>query len=184
MLGIALSRIEGKPLADVLSERIFEPLGMADTGFSVGPTGGGAPRRCTSSTTNGTLQHDVMGPAPITDPPFCTGGAGLWSTVDDYLRFARMLLGGGALDGVRVLSEESVRLMRTDRLTDEQKRHTLSRDAVLDRPRLRAEPVGGDRPREVPPAVRPGRTRHVQVAGRLRHVVAGRPVGGPDPAST
>ena len=69
-----------------------------------------------------TLQHDVMGPAPITDPPFCTGGAGLWSTVDDYLRFARMLLADGTLDGVRVLSEESVRLMRTDRLTDDQKR--------------------------------------------------------------
>ncbi len=47
-----------------------------------------------------TLQHDVMGPAPITDPPFCTGGAGLWSTVDDYLRFARMLLADGTLDGV------------------------------------------------------------------------------------
>ena len=65
-----------------------------------------------------------MGPAPITDPPFCTGGAGLWSTVDDYLRFARMLLSGGTLDGVRVLSPRtSVRLMRTDRLTDEQKRY-------------------------------------------------------------
>ena len=64
-----------------------------------------------------------MGPAPIADPPFCSGGAGLWSTVDDYLRFARMLLAGGTLDGVRVLSEESVRLMRTDRLTDEQKRY-------------------------------------------------------------
>ena len=36
-----------------------------------------------------------MGPPPITDPPFCTGGAGLWSTADDYLRFARMLLAGG-----------------------------------------------------------------------------------------
>jgi CubicO group peptidase (beta-lactamase class C family) len=64
-----------------------------------------------------------MGPAPITDPPFCTGGAGLWSTADDYLRFARMLLEGGTLDGVRVLSEESVRAMRTDRLTDAQKRY-------------------------------------------------------------
>ncbi|PRC50290.1 hypothetical protein C6A85_70235, partial [Mycobacterium sp. ITM-2017-0098] len=69
------------------------------------------------------LRHDVMGPAPIADPPFCPGGAGLWSTADDYLKFARMLLAGGTLDGVRVLSEDSVALMRTDRLTDEQKRH-------------------------------------------------------------
>ena len=68
------------------------------------PRDGAAPRRCTSSTRTYVLQHDVMGPAPITDPPFCTGGAGLWSTVDDYLRFARMLLAGGTVDGVRVLS--------------------------------------------------------------------------------
>ena len=122
VLGIALSRIEGKSLADVLSERIFEPLGMVDTGFSVGTAG--RPRAATmyKLDANMALQHDVMGPAHITDPPFCTGGAGLWSTVDDYLRFARMLLADGTLDGVRVLSEESVRLMRTDRLTDEQKR--------------------------------------------------------------
>jgi CubicO group peptidase (beta-lactamase class C family) len=63
-----------------------------------------------------------MGPAPITDPPLCSGGAGLWSTADDYLRFVRMLLDFGTLDGTRVLSEESVRLMRTDRLTEEQRR--------------------------------------------------------------
>ena len=63
-----------------------------------------------------------MGPAPVTPPTFCAGGAGLWSTADDYLAFIRMLLGNGTVDGVRVLSEESVRLMRTDRLTDEQKK--------------------------------------------------------------
>ena len=122
VLGITLSRIEGKSLSDVLSERIFGPLGMEDTGFSVGTAG--RPRAATmyKLDANMVLQHDVMGPAHIVDPPFCSGGGGLWSTVDDYLRFARMLLGGGALDGVRVLSEESVRLMRTDRLTDEQKR--------------------------------------------------------------
>ena len=122
VLGIALSRIEGKPLADVLSERILGPLGMADTGFSVSTAGRRRAATMYKLDETMTLQHDAMGPAPITDPPFCTGGAGLWSTVDDYLRFARMLLAGGTLDGVRVLSEESVRQMRTDRLTDEQKR--------------------------------------------------------------
>ncbi|ULE32771.1 serine hydrolase domain-containing protein [Mycobacterium sp. IDR2000157661] len=126
VLGIALSRIEGKPLSEILAERIFEPLGMTDTGFAVGRSG--RPRAATmyklaqAASDNPVLRDDVMGPAPITDPPFCAGGAGLWSTVDDYLRFARMLLAGGTLDGVRVLSEESVRVMRTDRLTDEQKR--------------------------------------------------------------
>jgi CubicO group peptidase (beta-lactamase class C family) len=127
VLGIAFSRIEGKSLSEVLRERIFNPLDMPDTGFSVGTAG--RRRAATmykldpSAGPAAALRHDVMGPAPITDPTFCTGGAGLWSTVDDYLRFARMLLAGGILDGVRVLTEDSVGLMRTDRLTDEQKRY-------------------------------------------------------------
>ena len=123
VLGIALSRIEGKPLADILAERIFEPLGMGDTGFDVGPTGRQRAATMYKLDVGNGLRHDAMGPAPITRPTFCSGGAGLWSTADDYLKFARMLLGGGTLDGVRVLSEESVRSMRTDRLTTEQKRY-------------------------------------------------------------
>ncbi|KWX24963.1 hypothetical protein AFM11_05875 [Mycolicibacterium wolinskyi] len=123
VLGIALSRIEGKPLAQVLAERIFEPLGMADTGFSVDAAGRRRAATMYKLTADNTLTHDVMGPPPITDPPFCTGGAGLFSTADDYLKFARMLLSGGTVDGVRVLSEESVRLMRTDRLTAEQQQY-------------------------------------------------------------
>ena len=122
VLGIALSRIEGKPLAEVLRERMLEPLGMPDTGFSVGSNG--RARAATMYRLDGdTLRHDSMGPAPIKDPPLCSGGAGLWSTADDYLRFVRMLLGFGTVDGTRVLSEESARLMRTDRLTEEQRRY-------------------------------------------------------------
>ena len=123
VLGIALSRIEGKPLSEVLRDRILDPVGMPDTGFHVGPMGRRRAATMYQLDRDNTLRHDVMGPAPIVDPPFCTGGAGLWSTVDDYLRFARMLLAGGTLDGVRVLSEESVRSMRTDRLTAEQKQY-------------------------------------------------------------
>ena len=123
VLGIALSRIEGEPLSEVLNKRILGPLGMTDTGFAVTPEGR---RRAATmykidAQTN-ELRDDAMGPANVMLPPFCTGGAGLWSTVDDYLTFARMLLGYGEVDGVRVLSEESVRAMRSDRLTDEQKR--------------------------------------------------------------
>ncbi len=123
VLGIALSRIEDKPLAEVLSERIFEPTGMPDTGFSVGPTGRQRAATMYQLGADDTLHHEAMGPAAIKDPPLCSAGAGLWSTVDDYLRFARMLLAGGTLDGVRVLSDESVHLMRTDRLSDEQRRY-------------------------------------------------------------
>ncbi len=121
VLGIALSRIEGKPLHRVLAERIFEPLGMADTGFFISPEK--RPRAATMYRLDEQtgLQHDALGPIPVREPRFCQGGAGLVSTVDDYLRFARMLLGSGTVDGVRVLSEESVTAMRTDRLTAEQK---------------------------------------------------------------
>jgi CubicO group peptidase (beta-lactamase class C family) len=121
VLGIALSRIDGKPLADVLAARVLEPLGMSDTGFAVSVEGRRRAATMYKLDETGTLRDDVMGPAPVSLPTFCTGGAGLWSTADDYLAFARMLLAGGTVDGVRVLSEESVRLMRTDRLTAEQK---------------------------------------------------------------
>ena len=123
VLGIALSRIEGKPLQTVLSERIFSPLGMTDTGFWV--TSDKRERAATMYRLDEQtgLQHDMMGPVPVREPRFSQGGAGLVSTAVDYLQFARMLLGGGEVDGVRVLTEDSVRLMRTDRLTDEQKRH-------------------------------------------------------------
>ena len=122
VLGIAVSRIEGKPLHTVLDERILAPLGMADSGFFI--SGDKRDRAATMYRLDARegLRHDAMGPIPVREPRFCQGGASLVSTAEDYLRFARMLLGGGEVDGVRVLSEESVRLMRTDRLTEEQKR--------------------------------------------------------------
>lgn len=122
VLGIIVARIEGKPIHEVLAERIFEPLRMADTGFFVSDEGRRRAATMYRLDDDGQLRHDVMGPAPIAPPKFCLGGGGLWSTVDDYLRFARMMLADGELDGTRVLSEESVRLMRTNRLTDDQLR--------------------------------------------------------------
>lgn len=123
VLGILISRIEGAPLHQVLQDRIFGPLGMADTGFFID-----ADKRARTATMyrldpQSGLQHDAMGPIPVKEPRFCQGGGGLVSTADDYLRFARMLLGGGEVDGVRVLSQESVAAMRTNRLTEEQRGH-------------------------------------------------------------
>jgi CubicO group peptidase (beta-lactamase class C family) len=123
VLGILLERVEGKPLQEVLTERVLGPLGMADTAFFVAPQNRARLATMYKLTSDDTLSHDAMGPPPTTPPPFCMGGANLFSTADDYLRFARMLLAGGEADGTRVLSEESVRLMRTDRLTAEQKKH-------------------------------------------------------------
>jgi CubicO group peptidase (beta-lactamase class C family) len=123
VLGVLVSRIEGKPFHRVLDERILQPLGMADTGFHLSPESRRRAATMYRLDDDDRLRHDVLGPPRITPPSFCNAGGGLWSTADDYLRFIEMLLRGGTLNGVRVLSAESVRLMRTDRLTDEQKRH-------------------------------------------------------------
>ena len=122
VLGFMLARVEGKPLHEVLSSRIFEPLGMTDTGFFVVAEARGRAATMYKLGDDDRLQHDVMPPPKITPPRFCEAGGGLWSTADDYLKFARMLLADGSFDGVQVLSAESVRLMRTDRLTPEQKK--------------------------------------------------------------
>jgi CubicO group peptidase (beta-lactamase class C family) len=123
VLGIIVSRIVGKSLHDVLTERIFEPLGMVDTGFFVSPEQRERAATMYRLDENAELHDDAMGPIPVREPRFCQGGASLVSTADDYLRFARMLLGGGTVDGVRVLSADSVAAMRTDQLTDDQKHH-------------------------------------------------------------
>ena len=121
LLGVLLSRLEGKPLATVLAERVTGPLGMADTGFQLSV----ATRRRAATMyrigRDGALHDDAMGPPPIVEPAFPNAGGGLFSTVDDYLRFAAMLLGDGCHDGVRVLSAASAAAMRTDRLTPAQK---------------------------------------------------------------
>ena len=123
LLGVIVSRVEDKPFYQVLDERILGPTGMPDTGFFVSAE---ARRRAATMyriDDEGGLRHDVMGPPHIKPPAFPNAGGGLLSTADDYLRFVRMVLGDGIIDGVRVLSPESARLMRTDSLTDEQKRH-------------------------------------------------------------
>jgi CubicO group peptidase (beta-lactamase class C family) len=125
LLGVIASRVEDKPFYQVLDERILGPGGMTDTGFFVSTEARRRAATMYSLDEKHQLRHDVMGPPHIKPPSFCNAGGGLWSSADDYLRFVRMLLGDGTVDGVRVLSPESVRLMRTDRLTDEQKRHNF-----------------------------------------------------------
>ncbi|MEE6177502.1 serine hydrolase domain-containing protein [Mycobacterium sp. 050134] len=125
LLGVIASRVDGKPFHQVLGERVLGPTGMVDTGFFVTPEARRRAATMYSLDENERLRHGVMGPPHVKPPSFCNAGGGLWSTADDYLRFVRMLLGEGTIDGVRVLSPESARLMRTDQLTDDQKRHNF-----------------------------------------------------------
>ncbi|MBA3811913.1 MAG: beta-lactamase family protein [Caulobacteraceae bacterium] len=125
VLGFLLGRIEGKDIRDVLMERIFAPLGMVDTDFFFPP----AKRDRAAVVYRLNEETGVLAPLVFDrhdEPPaFCGGGGGLVSTADDYLKFARMLLKGGELDGTRLLEPETVALMRTNRLTDTQREVTF-----------------------------------------------------------
>ncbi|MDZ4692781.1 serine hydrolase domain-containing protein [Terricaulis sp.] len=122
VLGFLIGRVEGKPFREVLQERIFAPLGMRDTDFWL-PT---EKRHRLASLyayqeTSGQLakvETDMYDEPPAYTP----GGGGLISSAGDYHRFARMLLEGGAVDGVRLLRPETVQLMQTNRLSEAQRK--------------------------------------------------------------
>jgi CubicO group peptidase (beta-lactamase class C family) len=124
VLGVLIARASGQSFESFLRERIFEPLGMVDTGFSVPAeqidrfaTGYGL-----NFATGETEVYDEAAGGEWSRPPaFPSGAAGLVSTADDYLAFSQMLLGGGKLGELRILSRPSVELMTTDQLTPAQK---------------------------------------------------------------
>lgn len=118
VLGAVIERVSGKPLGTFLSERIFSPLRMVDTGFDV-------PEEKLSRVAK-TYKHGPEGTlieaAPIVETwpeagrGLEAGGAGLFGTARDYARFAQMLLNGGTLDGNRVLGRKTVELMTANHL--------------------------------------------------------------------
>lgn len=125
LLGFLIARIEGTSLGALLDRRIFGPLGMKDTGFFIPPQKRG--RRSSAygfDDAGRMLKRITWGSAVMPERPesmaYESGGAGLWSTVDDYLKFARLFLGDGAVDGVRLLRPETLSMMMRDHLTAEQ----------------------------------------------------------------
>ncbi|HEX6420273.1 MAG TPA: serine hydrolase domain-containing protein [Acidimicrobiales bacterium] len=101
-----------------LQATVFDPLGMVDTGFSVPDS---EIDRFAALYRRDERKRLVLSDDPRTSayrehPRFLSGGGGLVSTAGDYLRFCRMLAGGGAVDGVRVLAPKTVELMRTNHL--------------------------------------------------------------------
>ncbi|SDH41552.1 serine hydrolase domain-containing protein [Nonomuraea jiangxiensis] len=126
VLGVLIARAAGQPLADVLRERVFDPLGMRDTGFHVpaGKLGRMAVPYGTDPVTGGMARsREARAGAWDRPPVFASGGGGpsLLSTAGDYLAFSRMLLDKGRYDGGRLLSRPAVELMTTDHLTPGQK---------------------------------------------------------------
>lgn len=126
VLGAYVEALAEQPLDQVFEERIFAPLGMADTGFQVAREK--LDRLAVLHYVNGNGPHPVPGWSTreaAERPALLEGGAGLYSTVGDYARFLRMLLQGGELDGERVLSEEAVALMTRDQIGDIPRSDTL-----------------------------------------------------------
>jgi len=124
VLGVLIARASGKPLEAFLRERIFEPLGMKDTSFSV--PADKRDRLATSyfgspETNALDLYDDVENSQWGRPPAFPSAGGGLVSTVDDYLAFGQMMLNKGKHGRERVLSRLSVEAMTTDQLTPQQK---------------------------------------------------------------
>jgi CubicO group peptidase (beta-lactamase class C family) len=124
VLGVLIARAAGGPLETFFRERIFEPLGMKDTGFSV-PASKLDRLASAYSTDPATGARTVFDDARDSrwrrPPGFPAGGGGLVSTVDDYLAFGRMLLDKGMHGRERILSRPSVELMTTDHITPAQK---------------------------------------------------------------
>lgn len=123
VLGVLVARASRQPLAEFFRTRIFEPLGMKDTGFKVtAEQSRRLPSHYQTNFQTGKLEEQtVSAPSVWTAPPaFPSGAAGLVSTIDDYLAFARLLLNEGVHENRRLLSQRSVRLMTTNHLTPEQ----------------------------------------------------------------
>ena len=124
VLGVLIARASGQPLEMFLRERLFEPLGMRDTGFSVPEASLG--QLATSYWTEPasgklTVYDEPRGGQWSRPPAFPSGAGGLVSTIDDYLAFGQMMLSLGKHGNERILSRLSVELMTTDQLTPEQK---------------------------------------------------------------
>jgi CubicO group peptidase (beta-lactamase class C family) len=123
ILGLLIARVSGRSLPEFLAERVFEPLGMVDTGFWV-------PREKRHRFTtayrpdadgSGLELVDIPDGQWSAPPAFPSAAGGLVSTADDWLAFGRMLLAEGSVGGRRLLSPSSVRLMTTNHLTARQR---------------------------------------------------------------
>jgi CubicO group peptidase (beta-lactamase class C family) len=124
VLGVLIARTSGRPLEKFFRERIFEPLGMKDTAFSVPPEKVNrlaASYQFDPATRKLAVFDEARGGRWSRPPAFESGGGGLVSTVDDYLAFSQMMLNKGKLRAERILSRPSVELMTSDQLTPDEK---------------------------------------------------------------
>ena len=124
VMGAVIETVSGMKYSEFLKKEIFEPLGMNDTGFYIPEEKYhrlATPYVQTPEGNSVYTNHDLCITDYKTPPAFESGGAGLVSTIEDYSKFVKMLLGRGSLGGVRILGRKTVELMATDCLTDTQR---------------------------------------------------------------
>lgn len=126
LLGLIIARIEDAPLADVMKRRIFDPLGMKDTGFTVPLEKRKRRAEAYGFDDAGQLCKRLTGPGNsfLSERPegmtYVSAGQGLWSTANDYLTFARMFLNAGTVHDVQLLRPETFQRMVTNYLSEVQ----------------------------------------------------------------
>ncbi|MFJ6434233.1 serine hydrolase domain-containing protein [Streptomyces sp. NPDC091416] len=135
LLGVLVARVTGQSFESFLRERVFDPLGMKDTGFHVPADRlDRLPPLYAPDPETGEFHvwDEAEGGRHSTPPAFQGGGGGLNSTADDYHAYFRMLLNGGMHGSERILSRAAVELMTTNRLGPQQQaaRHALATDNV------------------------------------------------------
>jgi len=120
VMGYLVQKLSGMTFGEFLRTRIFEPLKMHDTAFSVPAAKMDRFTTCYQPRKGGGLQiQDDAGKSTYAEPPKLeSGGGGLVSTAHDYMRFCRMMLGGGTLDGVQILSPKTVLMFSLNLLPD------------------------------------------------------------------
>ncbi len=124
VLGAVVEAVSGRRFGKFLKEEIFEPLGMKDTGFFVPEEKKHRFAVSYENWTDGTLRpftRSHLGEYYQPDVAFESGGAGLVSTMDDYAKFAQMLLNNGSFNGTSILKPETVALMSRNYLTEVQR---------------------------------------------------------------
>lgn len=127
VLGVLVARAAGRSFGEFLRERIFEPLGMKDTGFRVpSDRAGRLPTAYFPDGSGGLKVRDPGGVDSAFSRPriFESGGGGLVTTIDDWFAFVSMLLNRGSAGGPRILSRPAVEAMTVDHLTADQKART------------------------------------------------------------
>ena len=120
VLGYLVEVVSGMPFAEFLKTRIFDPLGMVDTDFSVPENKADRYATLYEPTDDGGIK--VLEDAPVSSGPLSfhhSGGAGLLSTAADYLRFCQMMLNDGELDGVRLLGRKTVELITINHISND-----------------------------------------------------------------